>query len=395
MKRFLIACLTFSALIGLNSETYACTTAVISGRASATGRPMLWKQRDTDNLWNHIEHMKGARYAFTGIVNSEDPGRKDIWAGANEVGFAIMNNASYNLTPDSLPNKDLEGVVMKKALGICATIDDFETYILGMELPRGLEANFGVIDAHGGAAYFEVWDLGYTRFDVGDEGYLLRTNFSFSGRQDDGAGYVRYATAQKLFGEHKGKFSAEWIFSTPTRSFYNSLLERDLKDMPDTAFGNGFVVDQDYIARYSTAASIVIEGVNAGENPDRTAIWCTISYPPCSYAIPVWVAAGCAIPKCLSAEGSDHAPASRAAMELKGRVYPVTRGNGNKYLKYVALRRDIAPAVREAEAAEFAAGRKMQKSIEKHGLSADEIERFNADVDSRFEAYCRKMGVEL
>lgn len=48
----------------------ACTSAVISGKATADGRPLLWKNRDTDHLQNSVKYFAGGRYAFIGIVNS-------------------------------------------------------------------------------------------------------------------------------------------------------------------------------------------------------------------------------------------------------------------------------------------------------------------------------------
>ena len=55
------------------------------------------------------------------------------------------------------------------------------------------EANFGVIDAQGGAAYYETTNFSFTKIDANDPvvapfGYLIRTNYSFTGTADDGYG---------------------------------------------------------------------------------------------------------------------------------------------------------------------------------------------------------------
>lgn len=253
----------------------ACTTAVIPASASRTGRPLLWKQRDTSEEANHLAHFRGERYAFTGLVDTADTLLESVWCGANEAGFAIANNVSYNLRPDSLENKPYEGLVMKRALGCCATVDDFERMLREMPHPNGLETNYGVIDAAGGAAYFEVWDYGYTRYDAADtpEGYLWRTNFSLSGRPDEGRGYTRYATAEEtMAAEAAEKFSPEWLLDFLGRSFRNAVLGTDLMQEPLPA--SGLVLDVDYIPRYTTTASIVIEGVAAGEAPNSAVLWC-------------------------------------------------------------------------------------------------------------------------
>ena len=64
---------------------------------------------------------------------------------------------------------DREGILMYKALGICRTVEDFVTFLDTLSRPMGVEANFGVIDACGGASYFEVDNSGWVRFDVADE----------------------------------------------------------------------------------------------------------------------------------------------------------------------------------------------------------------------------------
>lgn len=392
MKK-LVLCLFLSVLGAEFVSGLACTTAIISAEASGTGRPLLWKHRDTDEYYNHIEYIKGEKYSFTALVNSRDTVYDEVWAGANEMGFVIANNVSYNINTRKYDNPSRNGYVMKDALGVCATVDDFENFIRQMQVPRGTRANFAVIDAQGGAAYFEVGDERYFRFDVKDSpnGYLYRTNFSFAGVEDKGAGYIRYAAAQKLFEEKGGDFTPGWILDNPARSFYHGLMQTDLKDRSDKELGNGYVISQDYIPRYTTTSSIVFEGVNPGDDPRKTILWSTIGYAPCSYAIPVWVGAEEDIPACLSMDGKDLAPANSLAMDLKGVVFPVTRGSGNKYLDYLTLRRDILPEVTKAEDKEIAEGDKLKKLLDGKGFDLEAIREFNKKADKRFEAFCEKM----
>ena len=392
MKK-LVLCLFLSVLGAEFVSALACTTAIISAEASGTGRPLLWKHRDTDEYYNHIEYMKGEKYSFTALVNSRDTVYDEVWAGANEMGFVIANNVSYNINTRKYDNPSRNGYVMKDALGVCATVDDFENFIRQMQVPRGTRANFAVIDAQGGAAYFEVGDERYFRFDVMDSpnGYLYRTNFSFAGVEDKGAGYIRYAAAQKLFEEKGGDFTPGWILDNPARSFYHGLMQTDLKDRSDKELGNGYVISQDYIPRYTTTSSIVFEGVNPGDDPRKTILWSTIGYAPCSYAVPVWVGAEGDIPACLSMDGKDLAPANSLAMDLKGVVFPVTRGSGNKYLDYLTLRRDILPEVTKAEDKEIAEGDKLKKLLDGKGFDLEAIREFNKKADKRFEAFCEKM----
>ena len=361
----------------------ACTSAVISGRATPSGRPLLWKHRDTGVEWNHIEHMQGRRFAFTGLVNSADKECKEVWAGANECGFAIMNTASYNMKPDSLKYlPEREGEIMKQALGECASVEEFEQLLKGMTLPRALETNFGVIDAKGGAAYFEVWDYGYTKYDVNDvgqypNGYIIRSNYSFSGAKDEGKGYVRYQNAEYLF--HKAyatsSLSAEWIFSSASRSYYNAILGEDLLKNPSLCV-NGWAIDQDFIPRNSSSASVVVEGVREGENPDATTVWSVIGYPPCGYAVASWVKAKDDIAEVIAATDDGCSSANRLAVALKREVFPIKRGNGAHYLRMDVVARAME-ALRPYEERSMRAAAEVRDRIANEGFDIKLVREYN------------------
>lgn len=116
-----------------------------------------------------------------------------------------MNSAAYNLKGDDTTTlADREGLIMRQALAECATLMDFERLLDGLPKPLGVEANFGVIDAQGGTAYYEVNNFKFTKYDVNDPaaapyGYLIRTNYSCAGEENKGFGYIRYSTASELF----------------------------------------------------------------------------------------------------------------------------------------------------------------------------------------------------
>ena len=345
--------LAVSLCIGFSIDGLACTSAVISAKASSDGRPLLWKNRDTDELDNRIQSFKGAKYDFIAIVNSRNVKGDEAWAGNNVAGFCIMNTASYNLREagDTTKLKDMEGVLMYKALSICRNLKDFENLLDTLPKPLGVEANFGVIDAEGGAAYYEVNDFEWEKRDANDpdtapNGYLIVTNFSFSGRTDEGSGYIRYETASKLFEDHlyeSTTFTPRWLLASCSRSFYNSLLDIDLcKQAP----ANGWFPDSDFIPRRITSAAVVFQGVRAGENPALTVMWTILGYPPVSCAVPLF--AGTELPVYMTSNRrnmTDEEPDSRYplsyldvwSMERKAKVFSVTRGNGGKYLNFSVL----------------------------------------------------------
>ena len=50
--------LIWGLLAALTAEpVLACTSAVVSGKVTPDGRPLLWKNRDTDYLRNHVAYI--------------------------------------------------------------------------------------------------------------------------------------------------------------------------------------------------------------------------------------------------------------------------------------------------------------------------------------------------
>lgn len=350
-----ILALLFLSLSSGTGSVYACTAAVVSGKATPDGRPLLWKHRDTDALDNRLEHFRGERYSFTGLVNSSEvsapyvnEGEREVWIGANTAGFAIMNTASYNIKDDDVPVSlmDREGVLIFKALGLCGSLSDFEHFLDTLSRPLGVQANFGVIDAHGGAAMYEVNNHSYVKYDACDpavapDGYIVFTNFSFSGRKEDYKGYERFLTASAIFNEAKNTgtpFAPSFIIDSLSRSFRHEFLSldytRDYDEMVQAGFCNGIVPDQDFIPRKSTSASVVVQGAASGVELPGAVMWTVLGYPLCSVCVPVPVSEEDHIPYYMKkSAGSDRSLLCEIATDLKERhVFRFRTSNGGDYL---------------------------------------------------------------
>lgn len=330
----------FIVFIPLRSQ--ACTSAIITGKVTANGKPLLWKHRDTGQEQNRIAYFNTGKYDFLALVDAPDKGEA-AWIGTNKAGFSIMNTASYNLKDDQVEDMDHEGKLMFRALEICAGLEDFERFLDTLSRPMRVEANFGVIDALGGAAYYEVNNHSWVKVDANDprnapNGYLVYTNFSYTGRIGQGAGYMRYITASDLFLQKSSSmdFTPQWIFSHVSRSFYHAFLGMDLCDpvfSPQNA--KGWFIDQDFIPRRSSTCSVVIEGVKPGEDPLKTIMWTVMGYPPAGVCIPLWVQMGASQPALLLGQGENNrSPLCEKAVALKHRVFSVERGNGSRYMHF-------------------------------------------------------------
>lgn len=336
MKRIFIALtLLFSVVVG-----DACTSAIVSGRLTANGRPLLWKNRDTNDQNNRVERIPAhdGLYEFVGLFDARDMRDTAVWMGFNEKGFAIMNTASYNLNDDDVPEKDMdkEGVVMRLALERCVTVDDFEKLLNELPKPMGVEANFGVIDAQGNSAYFETGNFKYVKYDLKDEptGIITRTNYSYSGVEDKGYGYIREKNEKYLLKPHiANKDITPAVFTEEiSRTFYHSMLGKN--------YNNGvqkYVVDQDFIPRGISTASTVIEGVLPGEPAGLTTMWIALGYPPCA-DVHMCQTGENGVPVELQGTGKDnHAPQCDIVKKRKAEVFSIKRGSGKNYVNLTKL----------------------------------------------------------
>ena len=317
------------------TKVNACTTAIISPAASENGTPMLWKNRDTDYLSNKVVYVKEVPYSYVGLVNEKDTSGRIVYAGLNSEGFGIMNSVAYNLPEKSREMKDLEGMIMAEALRTCRTVTDFENFIrenLGESL--GSWANFGVIDGEGNAFIFEVHNHGYEKFNTADtpEKYMINSNFSRSGVEGKGAGYLRFERASYLFKKIPvGKIASQYIFEKISRDFGNALLEQpsldDLSSLTSKKFW--WVNARDSINRVSTASAIVICGRNPSNKKSIATFWVLLGEPVTSIAVPVWVESG-TTPKPLF-EGQS-ASICEEALRIKKKIHPYSESDKEQYM---------------------------------------------------------------
>lgn len=333
----------------------ACTSAIV-GRASARhGRMLMWKHRDSGAQHSFIARVEptDTSMAYVALFNAGDSLRREAWIGYNSAGFAVMNTASYNLAPDTAQVRDREGLIMSEALRRCHTLADF-TALLDSALrhsPIGVQANFGVVDAAGGGAYVECNDHGYKVFPLSDEpaGFMVRTNFSYSGGSEKRLGAVRYRDAMHLLADPAARadISAELFTDTLSRSFYNDEARRDYADgktryTPDKG---------EMIPRRTSTASVVIEGPLPGEDPAATMImWVAPGFPPASHVQAVRLDS---VPQSVSAQGvAGESPMSREAFQHRQRTFPRKNKHGQWLLdlQYIL---PLSEAQRQRSLAEY------------------------------------------
>lgn len=393
MKRITLA-LLITLFIG--QASIACTTAIISGKATPDGRPILWKHRDTDNFNNKMVFVKGCKYNYIGLVNSNDTLRQ-VWGGTNSAGFSIMNSASYNLKgkDDKSEFQDQEGMLMKLALATCASLNDFKKLLDSLPKPLGVESNFGVIDAQGGAGYFEANNFNYTFYDANDpkvapNGYLIRTNFSVSGRENEGSGYNRYNTACALIDEaYKAKMiTPDFFLTKATISLRHELTNTDLALIfnKKEEFQNRIYPFRDYIVRYASSSTIVVQGVRPEESAALVTTWIKIGFQPASVSVPLWVSAGDSIPSLLTAPGTKKSLLCTFTLLLKKGCFPYQNGSeGENYIYLEKLGNNSNTGIMqqnvEFEKQIMAKGEKLIAKWRRLGFDSDEAVDYYSEVD--------------
>lgn len=308
----------------ISASAEECTTAVISGKATIDGRPILWKNRDVDDQNNKLVFLNDGPYRAIGLTDTSST--LSVWMGVNEKGLAIENSNSEDLGSSGAEN----GTFLRYALLHCVTVDEFEALLLQTNVSgRQTRANYGVIDALGNAAIFEVGSNSYTKFDANDPavapyGFIIRTNFAFTGN-GTGAGYIRYDRAVELLTPQaiNKSISHQVILRTLARDLNNGVIDPYPLPYEGSQDGlpPGYIRTNNSINRYLTRSCAVFHGVLPGENPLLTTMWVILGEPVCSVAVPVWVMAG-SLP--LELSGSTTAPFCDAAIAKKNYCYSLS-----------------------------------------------------------------------
>lgn len=267
---------------------FPCTIGVSSPEIAVANKPLLWKSRDiSPNTLNTIRFVENMTYKFVAISTAN---QNTAWMGVNEMGFAIANSLANDLTVDT--GVFYNGNLMYNALGLAANLADFENYLSYLtshnSLDLELRGNFVAFDATGNTRLYEVNNNNYWVFETDAQNpYLLRTNHSVNGGGSEGIERLLRSTA-----------IIEDLVSDNELTVPNLLIKqiRDISDVQSQpfalpwAFGDAspFYATDYSICRRNTIAAVVIEGIEAGQDPKLTTMWLIMGNPFISYAIPIF-----------------------------------------------------------------------------------------------------------
>lgn len=296
MRRFLLA---LAALFLLYGESYACTSAIVAAHRSSEGVPLLWKHRDNTFSNTRVDYVTGGKYAYTALVPNTRRWSRGSFAGINEVGLGTITTATNKLPVATkeewlaCPRRRIGRAISVIALRECATVDEVEELLRTTKRGLGSKSNLGVADATGAVAYFEIWDLGYRRYDADKraDGFDVRANFSHARTvKSKGASVRRYNLIMKEMRGHKGAFTPQQLIGY-SRS-YNSLKYGNV-----LATNDRYICQNHTVPRYSTVGAIVL--VCDGNNPRMLVM---NGHSASSVAVPVYVKAKRNIPQCVKGD---------------------------------------------------------------------------------------------
>ena len=408
MKKTILAAL----LLCLATGAFACTSVVVSGRVTKDGRPMMWKNTDGSGLYSsqrYSFHDEG-KYAWVGLSQTA-PNPVSAWFGTNEKGFSIMNTMSYSHIYDPEERKHISnGFLMKEALDACVTLEDFTHLLDTIDIQKNIKSSkkfvsshYGVIDAHGGAAYVEVKYTGkkveYWVMDVNDpavapDGWLVYANFGRHGNPDTGKGYYRHDAAVRAFraATPTRDYTPQLCLDRCSRGFYSAAMGIDHRALVDAGLelGTGIIPFDDIICNDGTYQASVLVGVRPGEDPSLTTIWAALGCPATSVAIPLWVKGGReGINPLLRGNPANHdnAPICDMSLKLKTQIYIPDSNNALRYVNFRKLynvrgdgyMQQLAPT----EAAVFALTESYLEKWRKAGkVNRRDIDEINAQVQA-------------
>lgn len=319
----------------LYTDALPCDVAVVSARASSTGRPFIWKNRDCSASWhqeikyfNAVTQKAGAYIMVIGFddvaeLNNGTPVNPS--GGVNQAGFAISCTSVYEELNPLHELFNINTDLIRHALQECATLDDLDALLKRFKkehFGKIISGNFVAIDAKGGAALYECYTgslfgmlrpVMYRKYDA-NTGRVTEYNGYYTFTKDPGQGdafigFVNRANANSYipynYGEER-RWRAQDILTelaVDGRLNYRNCMTLVAKDVYGKQLdGYGNEIDQagrqtNYsttycISRAATRLAMVVDGVPSGKDPRYSTFWCALGEPSTSVFIPYYVYAG-------------------------------------------------------------------------------------------------------
>jgi hypothetical protein len=108
MGLFQVALLLAVTWIFPGTNLPACTIAVVSGKATEDGRPLLWKNRDTDSRRTLVQVFTGGKYRLMAVI---DAGQTEIAREKDKKRAYAYARRAIEFNPDNVAGWKLVGTL--------------------------------------------------------------------------------------------------------------------------------------------------------------------------------------------------------------------------------------------------------------------------------------------
>ena len=311
-------------ILGLDLQALACDIAVVSGRVSTTGRPIIWKNFDSSQNWHQqVQYFPAEKTGPGGylMVYRFEDGMRLLTgspitpsAGVNESGFSMAITSVYEEYNPVHTATDLSTELMKEALAQCQTLSDFEKLVKTWHWSHfgcAVSCNAAVIDAQGGAAVYELFtgyvSLGfmpirYKKYDANTGKVVTNTGKVLKAGQGDNfvgfhvrTNYNDYCPWNVGTDRRERAEALMTEMAANNRLNYQNVMREVSKDVEgrqvsstssQTNYSTMYC-----ISRACTRSGIVVDGVAEGGDPRLSVFWCALGEPSIGCYVPYFVAA--------------------------------------------------------------------------------------------------------
>jgi hypothetical protein len=309
----------------ISTQTWACDVAVVSGKVTTDGKPLIWKNFDNSSSSRqqvaYFPAKKTAPGGYTMVYRFED-GMKLLnngsaitpSGGVNESGFAIAVTSvyqDYNLMAEPV---NINTVLMEEALATCTTLAEFEALLKRWPYSHWgtvISANFVVIDAKGGAALYECFT---GHLNLGLNLMQFRKNDANTGKITNQSGWTIKAAQTNFIGFHiltnynyyipwnvgqDRKYRAEALLTklvNEKRINYRTVMREVSKDVVGKQVNPELSSETNYsttycLSRNATRSAIVVRGAASGGDSRLVTMWVNLGEPSVGVFVPFFAAA--------------------------------------------------------------------------------------------------------
>lgn len=274
-----------------------CTVGVVDSLASADGRPMAWKVRDTDFEYQQILYKVDGKFKYIGIGNRAGSAAM----GLNDRGLAFGNS----LLEDIGDHRNGNSKCMKWLWENCATVGEclsaFRETTQGSSdfYPGSATFTLPIIGSDGRAYHVECGKTEYYEYDpldfggkaVRQEAVVVRANDSH--KNSDGSDDVETGGNRYFEGrDHlQNAVTRNGIFVTDPEGGSGVTIGEwiQLARIGEPDDEKGWTKRRQICSRV-TVGAMLAHGIREGEDPRIAVMWSALGNPDYTPFVPVWEA---------------------------------------------------------------------------------------------------------